>query len=253
MGRIAIEHAKKNGGVKPWVMCDSTFATPFHQRCLETDGVDVAIHSATKYIGGHSDILAGAVTSNSAEYIHNIAKVQKLFGAPLAPLESFLLARGLRTLHVRMERHGENAMKIAEMLHAHPMIADVYYPGLPSHPDHDLAKRIFTSGGAGCNSRRPQSFGGMAAFIIKGDPDTALRRARRLCERLEVITLAVSLGGTESLIEHPASMTHAMIPREDRLAGGLDDGLVRISVGLEDLDDLMHDLKQAIDGCDDGL
>lgn len=173
--------------------------------------------------------------------------------APLAPLESFLLARGLRTLHVRMERHGENAMKIAEMLHAHPLIKDVYYPGLPSHPDHELAKRIFTSGGDGCMSRRPQSFGGMAAFIIKGDPDTALRRARRLCERLEVITLAVSLGGTESLIEHPASMTHAMIPREDRLKGGLDDGLVRISVGLEDLDDLMHDLKQAIDGCDDGL
>lgn len=253
VGKVAMDHAAKHGTKKPWVMCDSTFATPFHQRCLETEGVDVAIHSATKYIGGHSDILAGAVTSSSNEFMHEIAKVQKLMGAPLAPLESFLLARGLRTLHVRMERHGENALRVAEALEAHPLIKTVYYPGLKSHPDHELAKKVFTSGGAGCMSRRPQSFGGMLAFIVEGEPETALRRARRLCERLEVITLAVSLGGTESLIEHPASMTHAMIPREDRMAGGLDDGLVRISVGLEDIDDLLADIKQAADGCDDGL
>ena len=139
------------------------------------------------------------------------------------------------------------------MLEAHPLIESTFYPGLPSHPDHELAKEIFTSGGVGCMSRRQQSFGGMLAFIVKGDPDTALRRARRLCERLEVITLAVSLGGTESLIEHPASMTHAMIPRQDRLKGGLDDGLVRLSVGLEDVDDLLDDIQQAADGCDDGL
>lgn len=252
IGKIALDHGAKHG-TKPWVMCDSTFATPFHQRCLETAGIDVAIHSATKYIGGHSDILAGAVTSNSNFFMHEIAKVQKLMGAPLAPLESFLLARGLRTLHVRMERHGENAMHIAKALEAHPLIDVCYYPGLPSHPDYELAKKIFTSGGEGCMRRREQSFGGMLAFIVKGEPDVALRRARRLCERLEVITLAVSLGGTESLIEHPASMTHAMIPREDRLAGGLNDGLVRLSVGLEDLDDLMDDVMQAVGGCDDGL
>ena len=132
---VATKHAAGAGnGFKPWVMCDSTFATPYHQRCLETPGVDVAIHSATKYIGGHSDILAGAVTSTSNEFMHKVAQVQKLMGAPLAPLESFLLARGLRTLHVRMERHGENAMAVAQMLEDHPLIDVVYYPGLASHP-----------------------------------------------------------------------------------------------------------------------
>ena len=251
VSRICDEHAAK-GHTRPIIMCDSTFATPFHQRCLEYPGVDIAIHSATKYIGGHSDIVAGAVTSKSTEVMHEVAKAQKLIGAALAPLESFLLARGLRTLHVRMERHGENAMRVAEFLDSHPLIESTFYPGLPSHPDHELAKEVFTSGGAGCMSRREQSFGGMLAFIVKGDDETALRRARRLCERLELITLAVSLGGTESLIEHPASMTHTMIPREDRLAGGLADGLVRLSVGLEDIDDVLADLKQAIDGCDDG-
>jgi len=252
VAKICDAHAA-NGHTRPILMCDSTFATPFHQRCLEIDGVDVAIHSATKYIGGHSDIVAGAVTSKSGEIMHEVAKVQKLFGAALAPLESFLLARGLRTLHVRMERHGENALAVAKYLDSHPMIAQTFYPGLESHPDHELAKEVFTSGGAGCMSRRSQSFGGMLAFILKGDDETALRRARRMCERLDLVTLAVSLGGTESLIEHPASMTHTMIPREDRIAGGLYDGLVRLSVGLEDIDDIMNDLKQAIDGCDDGL
>jgi len=252
VARLATEHGSA-GHTRPLVMCDSTFATPFHQRCLDYPGVDVAIHSATKYIGGHSDIVAGSVTSRSTEFMHELAKTQKLVGASLAPLESFLLARGLRTLHVRMERHGESAMEVAKMLEAHHLIQTVYYPGLPSHPEHELAKSVYTSGGAGCMSRRKQSFGGMLAFIVAGENETALRRARRLCERLQLVTLAVSLGGTESLIEHPASMTHAMIPREDRLAGGLDDGLVRLSVGLEDLSDILDDLKQALDGCDDGL
>jgi len=252
VGALVAAWATEHGLKKPIVMCDATFATPFHQRCLEIGGVDVALHSATKYIGGHSDILAGAVVSDSAEIMHNVAKVQKLLGAPLAPLESFLLARGLRTLHVRMERHGENAMLAAKMLESHPLIETMYYPGLPSHPDHELAKRVFTSGGPNSNARE-QTFGGMLAFIVKGDPDTALRRAKRLCERLELVTLAVSLGGTESLIEHPASMTHAMIPRADRLAGGMQDGLVRLSVGLESTQDILNDLTQALDGCDDGL
>lgn len=252
VGALVTEWAERTGNKKPWVMCDATFATPFHQRSLEIPGVDVAIHSATKYIGGHSDILAGAVTVKHRELTHEVAKVQKLIGAPLAPLESFLLARGLRTLHVRMERHGENAMVAAKMLETHPLIQTLYYPGLPSHPDHELAKRTFTSGGPNSNSRE-QSFGGMLAFIVKGDPDTALRRAQRFAERLELVTLAVSLGGTESLVEHPASMTHAMIPREDRLAGGLQDGLVRLSVGLESIQDIVADLQQALDGCDDGL
>ena len=179
--------------------------------------------------------------------------MQKILGSPLAPLESFLLARGLRTLHVRMERHGHNALEVASKVEAHPMIETMYYPGLPSHPDHELAKKVFSSGGDSLRAKRGQTFGGMLAFIVAGDNETALRRGRRMCERLKVITLAVSLGGTESLIEHPASMTHAMIPREVRLAGGLDDGLVRLSVGLEDVDDLLEDLMQALDGCDDGL
>ena len=127
--------------------------------------------------------------------------MQKLIGAPLAPLESFLLARGLRTLHVRMERHGENAMVAAKMLETHPLIETLYYPGLPSHPDHELAKRVFTSGGPNSNARE-QTFGGMLAFIVKGDPDTALRRAQRFAERLELVTLAVSLGGAPSHPNH---------------------------------------------------
>ena len=255
VGQIVDDHAAAHPDEpRPWVMCDSTFATPFHQRAAEIPGIDVAIHSATKYIGGHSDILAGAVTAKTSEIAHKVAQVQKIFGAPLAPLESFLLARGLRTLHVRMERHGENALQVAQMLEAHPMIKQVWYPGLPSHPDHYLARKVFTSGGPNSTSGRSklQTFGGMLAFIVEGDADVALRRAARMCERLNVVTLAVSLGGTESLIEHPASMTHTMIPREDRLAGGLADGLVRLSVGLETVDDVLEDLKQALDGCDDG-
>ncbi|EOD06773.1 hypothetical protein EMIHUDRAFT_106701 [Emiliania huxleyi CCMP1516] len=174
---------------KPWVMCDSTFATPFHQRCLEVPGVDVAIHSATKYIGGHSDILAGAATAESGELLHGAATTES-----------------------------------GEFLHA---LAKVFYPGLPSHPDHELAKRVFSSG-AEFAAAPPN---GMLAFIIAGDDETALRRGRRLCERLEVITLAVSLGGTESLIEHPPASDAREAP------GGLRDGLVRLS---------------ALTGCDDG-
>jgi hypothetical protein len=175
----------------PLLACQATATPPYRAARL------------TRYIGGHSDILAGAVTVKHRELTHEVAKVQKLIGAPLAPLESFLLARGLRTLHVRMERHGENAMVAAKMLETHPLIQTLYYPGLPSHPDHELAKRTFTSGGPNSNSRE-QSFGGMLAFIVKGDPDTALRRAQRFAERLELVTLAVSLGGTES---HPTTST----------------------------------------------
>lgn len=251
VGAIVNDYAAKTGTRKPWVMVDSTFATPYHQRCLEIDGVDVSINSATKYIGGHSDILAGAVTSASPEFLHSLAKVQKLMGAPLAPLESFLLARGLRTLHVRMDRHGYNAMQVAKLLDAHPLIAQTFYPGLPSHPDHELAKRVFSSGGPDSTEGRDQTFGGMLAFIVAGSPDVALRRAMRICERLRLVTLAVSLGGTESLIEHPASMTHTMIPRAERLAGGLPDGLVRLSVGLESVADILADFEQAIDSCDE--
>lgn len=173
VAKLVDAHAAK-GHVRPLVMCDSTFASPFHQRCCEIPGVDVAIHSATKYIGGHSDILAGAVTGRSGKFMHELAKVQKILGAPLAPFESFLLARGLRTLHVRMERHGHNALELARVVEAHPMIKEMYYPGLPSHPDHELAKSVFSSGGDALRAKRGQTFGGSACLL---DPHTLPRPA----------------------------------------------------------------------------
>ena len=190
-----------------------------------------------------------------AAFLHEVSKVQKLITAPLNPMDSFLLARGVRTLDVRMQRHGENALRVARMLEDHPMVKQVFYPGLPSHPDYELAKRTFRSGRDDDTDgdAMSQTFGGMIAFIVDGDDDTALRRAKNVCEGLSVINLAVSLGGVESLVEHPASMTHAMIPREDRLAGGLPDGLVRISVGLERASDLVQDLKGSLDRCDDDV
>lgn len=236
---------------RPWVMCDGTFATPYHQRILDIPGMDVSIHSATKYLGGHSDILAGSVTARSEPFLHGCAKVQKLITVPLNPMDSFLLARGIRTLDVRMQRHGENALKVAKMLEEHPMVAAVYYPGLDSHPDRYLADSIFRSGRDDDDDDVIQTYGGMISFVTVGEGDEALRRARNVCERLRVINLAVSLGGVESLCEHPASMTHTMIPREQRLAGGLHDGLIRISVGLEKAEDLVEDLKTALDLCDE--
>mmetsp|Transcript_42267 Transcript_42267/g.62660 ORF Transcript_42267/g.62660 Transcript_42267/m.62660 type:complete len:523 (-) Transcript_42267:220-1788(-) len=238
---------------RPWVMCDGTFATPYHQRVLDIPGIDVSIHSATKYLGGHSDIIAGSVTSRSEPFLHGCSKVQKLITVPLNPMDSFLLARGMRTLDVRMQRHGENAMKVAKMLEAHPMVAETFYPGLDSHPDRYLADSIFSSGRDvdSDDDEVKQTYGGMISFITLGEGEDALRRARNVCERLRVINLAVSLGGVESLCEHPASMTHTMIPREQRLAGGLHDGLIRISVGLERGKDLVEDLKNALDLCDE--
>jgi methionine-gamma-lyase len=239
---------------RPWLMCDGTFATPYHTRALDM-GVDVSIHSATKYLGGHSDILAGAVTSCSEPFLHGCAKVQKLITVPLNPMDSFLLARGLRTLDVRMQRHGENALKIAQMLETHPSVAKTIYPGLDSHPDRAMATAFFGSGrdADSEDDEFKQTYGGMVTWIMAGDENddnVALKRAQNVCEHLRVINLAVSLGGVESLIEHPASMTHTMIPRETRKAGGLDDGLIRLSVGLERAKDLLEDLKSALDRCD---
>ena len=239
---------------RPWIMVDGTFATPYHQRVLDIPGVDVSIHSATKYLGGHSDILAGSVTSRSEAFLHACAKVQKIITVPLNPMDSFLLARGMRTLDVRMQRHGENALKVAKMLEEHPMVESVFYPGLDSHPDRYLADDIFSSGRDVDDEEDgefKQTYGGMISFITVGEDDEALRRARNVCEHLRVINLAVSLGGVESLCEHPASMTHTMIPREQRKAGGLHDGLIRISIGLERAKDLVEDLKNALDRCDE--
>ncbi|OEU21485.1 Cys_Met_Meta_PP-domain-containing protein [Fragilariopsis cylindrus CCMP1102] len=262
VGKVVDEHygvavdtvgSDANKRKRPWVMVDGTFATPYHQRVLDIDGIDVSIHSATKYLGGHSDILAGSVTSRSEPFLHGASKVQKLITVPLNPMDSFLLARGLRTLDVRMQRHGENAIKIARMLEAHPAVVSVFYPGLDSHPDRQMSDGIFKSGRDDGDDEEDfnQTYGGMVTWIMAGDDDVALQRAQNTCEHLRVINLAVSLGGVESLIEHPASMTHGMIPREQRMAGGLADGLIRLSVGLENARDLLDDLTNALDMCDD--
>jgi cystathionine beta-lyase/cystathionine gamma-synthase len=256
VGQVVNEYYgdRRSNPNRPWVMVDGTFATPYHQRSLDIPGVDVSIHSCTKYLGGHSDILAGSVSSNSPEFCHGLAKVQKLITAPLNPMDSYLLMRGIRTLDVRMQRHGENALKVAQMLEDHPLVDKTFYPGLPSHPDNTggdncLVANAFRAGRDYDEdaSTMPQTYGGMIAFIIKGEGDVALERAKRVCEGLRVVNLAVSLGSVESLVEHPASMTHAMIPREDRIAGGLDDGLIRISVGIERASDLVEDLKSSLD------
>lgn len=211
-------------------VCDNTFASPYVQRPLEL-GIDIALHSATKYLNGHSDIVGGvvAVKGNPA-LAQRIGFLQNATGAVLSPFDSFLALRGLKTLHLRMERHCANALVLARHLERHPGIAKVYYPGLPSHPQHALAVR------------QMRGFGGIVSCVVAG----GLEPARRMLERCRIFTLAESLGGVESLIEHPALMTHASVPAEQRRALGIEDGLVRISVGVENVDDLIADLDQAL-------
>ncbi len=211
-------------------VCDNTFASPWVQRPLEL-GFDIVSHSATKYLNGHSDMVGGMVVVREAgEIADKLAFLQNAIGAIQGPFDSFLAMRGLKTLGLRMERHCQNAHAIAEWLERHPAVARVRYPFLPSHPQHDLAKRQMSAGG------------GMITIHLKG----GLEPARRMLERTELFALAESLGGVESLIEHPGIMTHASIPAEQRAALGIDDGLVRLSVGVEDLDDLLADLDRAL-------
>ncbi|HLH04596.1 MAG TPA: cystathionine gamma-synthase [Bryobacteraceae bacterium] len=210
---------------------DNTFASPFLQRPLE-HGFDLVVHSATKYLNGHSDMVGGVVVVKHPELADTVKFLQNAIGAIAAPFDSFLALRGLKTLHLRMERHCSNALALAAWLETHPAIERVIYPGLPSHPQHELAKRQMSA------------FGGMITAIVKG----GLEKSRRMLERCRIFALAESLGGVESLIEHPAIMTHASIPAEQRQAAGISDGLVRISVGVEDLDDLRADLNQALNG-----
>jgi cystathionine gamma-lyase len=211
---------------------DNTFASPYVQRPLET-GFDLVMHSATKYLNGHSDIIGGiAVVGENTELSDKLTFLQNAVGAVASPFDSFLALRGLKTLALRMERHCENAMAVARWLERHPKIAKVYYPGLPSHAQHALAKR------------QMHQFGGMVTAILKG----TLADAKRFLERCQIFALAESLGGVESLIEHPAIMTHASIPAEKRAELGISDGLVRLSVGVEDEADLIADLDQALAG-----
>lgn len=224
----AIAQIGKRHGI---ITCaDNTFASPWNQRPLEL-GIDVVMHSATKYLSGHSDVISGIlVVGENRELADQLAYLINAVGGVQGPFDAFLVLRGLKTLHLRMERHCQNARSVAEFLENHPQVEKVYYPGLPSHPQHELAKRQMRSGG------------GMVTAVLKG----GLEASRRFLERVELFALAESLGGVESLIEHPAIMTHASIPAEIRAELGISDGLVRLSVGVEDEADLIADLKQAL-------
>jgi cystathionine gamma-lyase len=209
---------------------DNTFATPYLQRPLEL-GADVVLHSLTKYLGGHSDVVGGALIGRDEALRAELAFYQNAVGGQLGPMDSFLFLRGIKTLAVRMERHCANAARIAAALAEHPLVERVHYPGLATHPGHALARR------------QMRAFGGMVSFELKG----GIPAANAFACATELFTLAESLGGVESLVEVPASMTHASIPREKRLEAGLSDGLVRLSVGIEHVDDLLADVAQALE------
>jgi cystathionine beta-lyase/cystathionine gamma-synthase len=210
------------------VVCDNTFMSPYLQRPIEF-GVDMVVHSTTKYLNGHSDSVGGFVALNDEEDAAWIQFIQNSVGAILSPFDSFLVLRGTKTLAVRMEKHDENGRAVANFLAEHPRVQKVYYPGLTSHPQHELAKR------------QQKGFGGMVAFETG-----SLENAKKVLEGVKLCTLAESLGGVESLISHPATMTHASVPVEKRNQLGITDGLVRVSVGIEDVEDIIEDLDQAL-------
>jgi methionine-gamma-lyase len=208
---------------------DNTFATPYFQRPLEL-GADLVVESCTKYIGGHGDLLGG-VAAGSFELTKGIKRTALLTGGTMGTHEAWLCMRGLKTLHLRMERHACNAQQVAEFLEGHPKVERVNYPGLPDHPQHHIARK------------QMNGFGGMLSFELKG----GLEAGRRLMDSVQLMTLAVSLGSVDTLIEHPASMTHRGVPKEEMEKSGITEGLVRISVGVEDLEDIIADLKQALE------
>jgi cystathionine beta-lyase len=214
------------------VAVDNTFASPYLQNPLDL-GADIVMHSVTKYLGGHSDVIMGALVMNDEKLFQDLAFIQNSCGAVPGPQDSFLVLRGIKTLHLRMERHCLNGRKIAEYLKAHPKIGKVYWPGFPEHPNHSVAKK------------QMRDFGGMLSFTLRDD---RVEKATALMESVRLFSLAESLGGVESLINHPASMTHASIPREERMKNGLVDSLMRLSIGVEDAEDLIEDLDQALRG-----
>jgi len=219
--------AKKAGA---WLCVDNTFASPYLQNPLDL-GADIVMHSSTKYLGGHSDVIQGALVMNDPALREQLYFIQKSCGAVPGPMDCFLVLRGIKTLHVRMKQHCENGAKVAQFLRNHPKVGRVYWCGFEDHHNHDIAKR------------QMRGFGGMMSFVMKDD---SIENANRVLSSTKLFSLAESLGGVESLINHPASMTHASIPREERIRNGLVDGLIRLSVGIEDADDLIDDLAQAI-------
>ena len=220
--------ARKHGLIS---VCDNTFATPFTQRPLE-HGIDIVVHSATKYLNGHSDSIGGvAIVGGNSALRERLGYLQNAVGAVSGPFDCFLILRGIKTLALRMERHCANALAIAQFLEKHPKVERVYYPGLESHPQHALAKRQMTRG-----------YGGIVTAVLRGTVDDA----RRVLERCHLFSLAESLGGVESLIEHPGLMTHASLPAAMRASLGISDGLIRLSVGVEDVEDLIGELRGAL-------
>ena len=209
---------------------DNTFATPYLQQPLDL-GADIVMHSVTKYLGGHSDLVMGGLIVKDKELADKLYFIQNASGAVCGPQDSFLALRGIKTLHVRLQRHCENGKAVAHFLKDHPKVDKVYWPGFEDHPNHDVAKK------------QMKDFGGMVSFTTKND---SLQGAVEVVEKLKVFTLAESLGGVESLAGHPASMTHASIPKEERQKTGIKDSLIRLSVGIEDAEDLLEDLKQAL-------
>ena len=209
---------------------DNTFATPYLQKPLDL-GADIVMHSVTKFLGGHSDIVMGALATKSDEIAEEMYRIQNSSGAVCGPMDSFLVLRGIKTLHLRVQRHSENGKVIAEFLQSHPIVDRVYWPGFETHPNHDVARSQMSG------------FGGMVSFTLNGD---SLDKAKEVVSKTRLFTLAESLGGVESLIGHPSTMTHASIPREERLKSGVKDSLIRLSVGVEDAEDLVKDLENAL-------
>ena len=219
----------KTAKIKPALVVDNTFASPYLQNPLDM-GADIVVHSVTKYLGGHSDVVGGAVMCNRDDLYETLKYHQNAVGAVPGPFDCFLVLRGIKTLAVRMEAHQKNAMAVAQYLEKHPLVEKVMYPGLPSHPHHELAKK------------QMRGFGGMVSFVIKGGEEGA----RQFLGTTKLFSLAESLGGVESLMCHPVSMTHGSIPKEERDARGVVDALIRLSVGIEDQDDLIKDLETGL-------
>jgi len=226
--RSLVAMAKKNGSL---VAVDNTFASPFLQNPLDL-GADIAMHSVTKYLSGHSDVIMGALVVNDEKLRDELAFITNSCGAVPGPQDCFLVLRGIKTLHLRMQRHCQNGKQVAEFLRSHPKVGKVYWPGFADHPNHEIAKK------------QMRDFGGMMSFELKGDN---LEHAIKLMESVKIFSLAESLGGVESLINHPASMTHASIPKAERMKNGLSDTLIRLSVGVEDIEDIIGDLSQALE------
>ncbi|MDE0536418.1 cystathionine gamma-synthase [Tenacibaculum sp. L6] len=226
-----ITKAVKNKRADILVAVDNTFATPYLQRPALDLGVDIVMHSATKYLGGHSDLVMGALMVKDAQLAEELHFIQFAAGAIAGPMDSFLALRGVKTLHLRMQRHCENGKAVAEYLVNHPKVREVFYPGLESHPSYEIAKK------------QMDDFGGMVSFRLK---DESKQAALTFLENTKIFTLAESLGGVESLVSHPVTMTHASIPEAERLKIGITDSLIRLSVGVEDIDDLLADLEQAL-------